>query len=67
MKTIVDDPEAFFEEGGWNFLDAQSDNEVEDEDLSSEDEEFKVSGSEGMFLGLCLMESYICPEFFLSN
>ena len=22
MKTILDDPEAFFEDGGWNFLDA---------------------------------------------
>ena len=50
MKTIVDDPEAFFEEGGWNFLDAESEGEAEDEDLSSEDEEFKVSGgSDGMY------------------
>jgi len=48
MKTILDDPEAFFEDGGWNFLDAgASDNEDEDEDLSSEDEEFKVDDSEG--------------------
>jgi len=49
MKTIIDDPEAFFEDGGWNFLDAGgSDQEGDDEDLSSEDEEFKVSGgSEG--------------------
>ena len=23
MKTITDDPEGFFEDGGWNFLDAE--------------------------------------------
>merc|ERR1712051_357753 len=49
MKTILDDPEAFFEDGGWNFLDAGgSDQEGDDDDDSEEDEEFKVSGgSEG--------------------
>lgn len=29
MKTIVDDPEGFFEQGGWSFLDPES--EVEDQ------------------------------------
>lgn len=24
MKTIVDDPEGFFEQGGWSFLDPES-------------------------------------------
>ena len=28
MKTIVDDPEGFFESGGWNFLDPDSGSEV---------------------------------------
>ncbi|CAH1779538.1 unnamed protein product [Owenia fusiformis] len=52
MKTIVDDPEGFFDSGGWSFLDPESDAEVdeeseedsyapsdlsEDEDASSED------------------------------
>lgn len=38
MKTITDDPEAFFEDGGWNFLSNDSDDEAanEDEDESSE-------------------------------
>ncbi len=47
MKTIVDDPEGFFEGGGWNFLDPDSGDEAEedDDDDDSEDEEFKVSES----------------------
>ena len=28
MKTIVDDPEGFFESGGWSFLDPESDGEA---------------------------------------
>ena len=45
MKTIIDDPEGFFESGGWSFLDPNSGSEDEgneDDDLDSEDEEFKV-------------------------
>ena len=45
MKTIIDDPEGFFESGGWSFLDPNSGSEGEgdeDDDLDSEDEEFKV-------------------------
>ena len=45
MKTIIDDPEGFFESGGWSFLDPNSGSEAEgdeDDDLDSEDEEFKV-------------------------
>merc|ERR1712110_1235125 len=50
MKTIIDDPEGFFESGGWSFLDPNSgseDKKDEDEDLDSEDEEFKVSEASG--------------------
>merc|ERR1719376_1766891 len=49
MKTITDDPEGFFEGGGWGFLDPNSDDEdPEDDDLEdSEDEEFKVSEGSG--------------------
>merc|ERR1711936_855063 len=43
MKTIVDDPEGFFESGGWNFLDPESDGEDEDDDDSDEDETFNMS------------------------
>lgn len=46
MKTIVDDPEGFFESGGWSFLDPESEDEAEDEETDSEDEEFKMSGSD---------------------
>ncbi|TKR75723.1 hypothetical protein L596_016975 [Steinernema carpocapsae] len=38
MKTIVDDPEEFFENGGWNFLAQDSDNEGDDEEESEESE-----------------------------
>merc|ERR1719432_720096 len=40
MKTITDDPEAFFETGGWTFLDPESDGEERgsDEEDSEEDE-----------------------------
>lgn len=43
MKTIVDDPEGFFDSGGWNFLDPESDGESEDDDDSDEDETFNMS------------------------
>merc|ERR1712142_1106495 len=43
MKTIVDDPEGFFDSGGWNFLDPESDGEDEDDDDSDEDETFNLS------------------------
>ncbi len=44
MKTITDDPEGFFESGGWSFLDQGSDDEEdEDDEEDSEDEEFKVN------------------------
>jgi nucleosome binding factor SPN SPT16 subunit len=36
MRTITKDPEAFFEDGGWNFLNSNSDEEAVD-DESSED------------------------------
>lgn len=36
MKTIVDDPEGFFEQGGWSFLDPES--EVRSGDEESEQE-----------------------------
>jgi len=45
MKTIVDDPEGFFESGGWSFLDPESDGEGDD-DSDDEDENFDLSGDE---------------------
>lgn len=50
MKTITDDPEGFFESGGWTFLDPESDVEdAADEESEEEDEEFQPSevGEEG--------------------
>lgn len=44
MKTIIDDPEDFFETGGWTFLDPDSDAEDEagDDDEEDEDEAYEV-------------------------
>ena len=43
MKTITDDPEGFFENGGWNFLASESDTEekgvAEDDDISDEEDD----------------------------
>lgn len=44
MKTITDDPDGFFESGGWTFLDPESDEEegaAEDEE-ESEDDAYEV-------------------------
>ena len=47
MKTIVDDPDGFFESGGWNFLDPESgDEDEDDDDDSDEDETFAASESD---------------------
>ena len=47
MKTISDDPKQFFEDGGWSFLDAQSEEEgAEDEEEDEEDEKYEPSGSD---------------------
>ncbi|EGT48468.1 hypothetical protein CAEBREN_01600 [Caenorhabditis brenneri] len=37
MKTITDDPEDFFENGGWSFLDLESDNEEANDDSDESD------------------------------
>lgn len=43
MKTITDDPEGFFESGGWTFLDPESDVEESklEEDSDDEDEVYE--------------------------
>lgn len=47
MKTIVDDPDGFFESGEWNFLDPESgDEDEDDDDDADEDETFAASGSD---------------------
>lgn len=44
MKTITDDPEGFFESGGWTFLDPESEDEKEVvDDEEEEDEVYEVS------------------------
>ncbi|XP_012522808.1 FACT complex subunit spt16 isoform X2 [Monomorium pharaonis] len=48
MKTITDDPEGFFDSGGWTFLDPESDaenEEVEDEE-EEEDDAYEPSDME---------------------
>ncbi|XP_043473155.1 FACT complex subunit spt16 isoform X2 [Leptopilina heterotoma] len=39
MKTITENPEEFFETGGWSFLDPDSDNEKEEVEDEEEDED----------------------------
>jgi len=50
MKTIVDDPEGFFEQGGWDFLEPESDEEGGGGDASElsdeEDDAYKPTDSE---------------------
>ena len=47
MKTIIDDPEDFFDNGGWSFLDANSGDEAEgDEEEDEEDDVYNPSDSE---------------------
>ncbi|KAK9454413.1 FACT complex subunit-domain-containing protein [Dipodascopsis uninucleata] len=44
IKTIVADPHAFFEGGGWSFLDTESDSE--NSDMSDDASEFEVSDAD---------------------
>ncbi|GAB0094238.1 FACT complex subunit spt16 [Sergentomyia squamirostris] len=49
MKTIVDDPDGFFENGGWTFLDPESDGEQgggADSEESEEDEVYEPTDAE---------------------
>ena len=46
MKTITDDPEGFFESGGWSFLDPEESEGEGEETEDEEDEEFKMSGDD---------------------
>lgn len=41
MKTITDDPEGFFDQGGWNFLEAEDETENKefDDDISDEEDD----------------------------
>lgn len=45
MKTILDDPVGFFDNGGWSFLDPGSDEDdgQGDDESSNEDEAYEVS------------------------
>lgn len=47
MKTITDDPDGFFESGGWTFLDPESDEEEggADDEEESEDDAYEVVSS----------------------
>jgi len=46
MKTITDDPEGFFDQGGWTFLDPESDAEQEEEEEDEDDDQYQPSDSE---------------------
>lgn len=52
MKTITDDPEGFFESGGWTFLDPESDaEEAADDEEEEEDEAYQVVNHELQYSG----------------
>lgn len=50
MKTIIEDPEQFFETGGWTFLDPESDNEAAGaaDESSDEDEAYEPTDVESV-------------------
>ena len=52
MKTITDDPEGFFESGGWTFLDPESDEEnaEEEDDDDEEDDAYQVLKNQSFVL-----------------
>lgn len=76
MKTITDDPDGFFESGGWTFLDPESDEEQAGND-DSEDEEDQVYNptdaeseedeDSGSFFMLFFLKSIIRTNFFFQN
>eukprot|EP00884_Botryococcus_braunii_P008699 jgi/Botrbrau1/17830/Bobra.0127s0074.1 len=49
LKSIMEDPEQFIADGGWNFLDAEGGEDDEgEEDEEEEDQEFAPDSSEGV-------------------
>lgn len=46
LKTVVDDPMGFFEQGGWDFL-KQDDASDDDDDEDDEDETFDADNGGG--------------------
>ncbi|CAH8569723.1 unnamed protein product [Heterobilharzia americana] len=46
MKTILDDPEGFIEQGGWSFISPDEDDDEDEEDTEDEDENYAPSESE---------------------
>lgn len=48
MKTIMNDPDGFFEDGGWSFLDPDSEGEEgEEDDEDEEDDAYVPTEEEG--------------------
>ena len=46
MKTITEDPEDFFDNGGWSFLDPNSGDEGEGDEDEEEEDDYNPSASE---------------------
>ncbi|CAI2738198.1 unnamed protein product [Dicrocoelium dendriticum] len=46
MKTILDNPEGFLEEGGWSFISPEEDTDEDEENTDVEDENYAPSESE---------------------
>lgn len=62
MKTIVDDPVGFFaDNGGWTFLDPESDGEEHHED-SDDEEDDAYEPTDAETEGLCLKKVFQFAE-----
>jgi len=46
MKTITDDPEGFFESGGWSFLEPDDDENQEQEESDEDDDQYQPDSAE---------------------
>lgn len=64
MKTIVDDSEGFFEQGGWTFLDPESDAEEGSDEEEEEDEPYKVGVHCNMLIILIILLINTCVSKF---
>ncbi len=66
MKAIAEDPVSFFEDGGWSFLEPESDDGSDDDDEDSEDDEFRVSKTLAVSVILNKIDYIICYNVIIS-
>jgi hypothetical protein len=69
MKTITDDPVGFIENGGWTFLDPDSDGEgaADDETEDEEDEVYEPTDSEPEGIFFANLFYYFVKDFYMKG